>query len=119
MEWLDSVLKTLNTESGFWNPLVWILIIIVALVITYLIRSFGKTAYKKGTEQTKPFLSGNPEGDKEKSHVKASNLYWGFMESMKMIYNILTKIHTGNVGDYVMWFVVIMGIFFILIVGVF
>jgi len=118
IEW-NSFLKTFDTGSGLWNPLVWATVIVIALLIVYIIRSFGKKEYKEGTEQTKPFLSGNPEGDKEKMHVKGSNLYWGFMESMKWGFDQLTKIHTGNVSDYILWFVVIMGILFIFIVGVF
>jgi len=118
MNW-DSFIDTFDTGYGFWNPLVWLTVIIIALLVVYIIRSFGRTDYKKSTMQTKPFLSGNPEGDKESSHVKASNLYWGFMEAMKMVYNFLTKMHTGNVSDYVLWFIVIMGLFFIIIVGVF
>jgi len=116
---LGPFLNTLETESGFWNPLVWGTIILISFIIVYAIRSFGKTGYKKGTEQTKPFLSGNIEGDKDKSHVKASNLYWGFIESLRGLYNTLTKMHTGNVNDYVLWFVVIMGLFFIILAGVF
>ena len=118
MDW-STFIDTFDTGNGFWNPLVWITVIVIALLVVYIIRSFGKKDYKEGTTQTKPFLSGNPEGDKESSHVKGSNLYWGFMEAMKGPYKILTKMHTGNVSDYVLWFVVVMGLFFILIVGVF
>jgi len=115
----DLLIKTFTTGSGFWNPLVWLLIIAIAYLIVYVIRSQGQTKYKKDTEQTKPFLSGNPEVEKEKMHVKASNLYWGFMESLRGIYGSLNKMHTGNVSDYVMWFIVIMGVFLVVIVGVF
>ena len=115
--WLNPFLKTLDTESGFWNPLVWGIAIIIAFLIIYIIRGFGKKGYKKETEQTKVFLSGNPELEKEKMHVGASNVYWGFTESLKWLYNGLEKMHNGNVSDYVLWFVVIMGILFI-IVGV-
>lgn len=118
MDLIEQFLNTLNTESGFWNPIVWGTIIVIAFIIGYTIRSFGKIGYKKGTEQTKPFLSGNIEEDKEKSHIKASNLYWGFTEALKGIYISLAKMHTGNINDYVLWFVVIMGIFFIVLAGV-
>lgn len=117
--WLEPFLRTFETNSGFWNPLVWGTIIVIAFFLIYTIRSFGKTGYKKGTEQTKPFLSGNIEGDKDKMHVKASNMYWGFMEALKGVYNILTKMHTGDVRDYILWFIVIMGIFFVILAGVF
>jgi hypothetical protein len=111
-----SYFETLSTGSGLWNPLVWGVVIVIAFLIIYILRGFGKKGYKTDTEQTKVFLSGNPEYDKEKMHVKASNVYWGFLESLKWIYKVLEKMHTGNVSDYVLWFMVIMGLFFIILV---
>ena len=58
---IDTFLKSLETGSGFWNLLVLGLAIIIALLLIYIIRGFGKKEYKAGTEQTKAFLSGNPE----------------------------------------------------------
>ena len=110
-----SFLKTLWTGSGLWNPLVWGVAIVIAFLIIYILRGFGKKGCKEETEQTKVFLSGNPEYEKEKMHVKASNIYWGFMESLKWVYKVLEKMHTGNVSDYVLWFVIIMGIFFVIL----
>jgi len=115
LDQLSQLLNSLTTNSGFWNPLVWGLAIIIAFLIIYILRGYGKKDYKKGTEQAKVFLSGNPEYEKEKMHVKSSNVYWGFMESLKWLYNVLDKMHTGNVSDYILWFVVIMGIFFIIL----
>jgi hypothetical protein len=112
---LDSFLRTLWTGSGLWNPLVWGISIIIAFLIIYIIRGFGKKGYKKDTEQTKSFLSGNPEYEKEKMHVKGSNVYWGFTESLKWVYKILDNMHTGNVSDYVLWFLIITGLFFIIL----
>ena len=111
----DELLRSFETGSGFWNPLVWGTAIVIAFLIVYILRGFGKKEYKKETEQTKVFLSGNPEYEKEKMHVKGSNVYWGFMESLKWLYKGLEKMHTGNVSDYVLWFVIIMAIFFIVI----
>lgn len=114
LSFLESLWKTLWTGSGLWNPLVWGVAIVIAFLIIYILRGFGKKEYKEETEQTKVFLSGNPELEKEEMHVKASNVYWGFMESLKWVYKVLDKMHTGNVTDYVLWFIVIMGIFFII-----
>ncbi len=111
---LDQIISTFETGSGFWNPLVWLTAIVIAFLVIYILRGFGKKEYKKGTDQTQVFLSGNPEYDKEKMHVKGANLYWGFSESLKWFYNALKKFHTGNVSDYVLWFVVIMGILFLI-----
>jgi len=107
---LDMFLQTFDTGNGFWNPLVWIVAFVVIFLIVVIIRGFGNKNYKKGTGQTKAFLSGNQEYEKTQMHVKASNLYWGWTESMKWVIEGLKKMHTGNVSDYVLWFVVVMGI---------
>ena len=111
----ESFLETFETGSGLWNPLVWGLIMIIAFLVIYILRGFGKTGHKKDTEQTKVFLSGNPELEKEQMHVKASNVYWGFLESLKWVYKALDKMHTGNVSDYILWFLIIMGLLFVFI----
>jgi hypothetical protein len=106
-------LQTFDTGAGYWNPLVWALSFIIILLIAVIIRGVGNRAYKKQTGQTKVFLSGNEEYEKEQMHVKSSNLYWGWTESMQWFLIVLKKMHTGNVSDYVLWFVVIMGILFL------
>ena len=104
---------TIETGSGFWTPIVWVIAIVVAFLVMYILRMFGNKTYKKDTEQVKSFLSGNPEYSKEHMHIKASNLYWGFTQSMDGFYKILRKIHTGNASDYVLWFVIVLAIFFL------
>lgn len=112
---IEQLLKTFTTGSGVWNPLVWGFVIIIALLLVYVLRGYGKREYKENTEQTKAFLSGNPEYTKNEMHVKGKNLYWGFTESLKSFYDILEKIHNGNTSDYVLWFVIVLGILFIVI----
>jgi len=114
-ETISSFLETLSTGSGLWNPLVWGVIAIIAFFIAYILRGFGRKDFKSEKEKAKVFLSGNPELKKEDMHLKSSNVYWGFLESLKWVYNVLEKMHTGNVSDYILWFVVIMGILFIII----
>jgi len=105
---------TIVTGSGFWNPLVWVAAFIIAFLIIYIIRSFGKTTFKKETEQTKVFLSGNPEYKSDAMHVKSSNLYWGFTTTLAWLYNVFKRMHNGNVSDYILWFIIILGVFFIM-----
>lgn len=112
---LEEIVKTLQTGSGFWNPIIWIFVIIIVFLIVYIIRGFGERGYKKGTEQVKPFISGNPS---KKLHIKATNIYWGFMEGLKGYYDIAMKAHTGIINDYVLWFIGMMAILFV-IIGVF
>jgi len=105
---------TIDTGSGFWTPIIWVVAIVVAFLLMYILRMFGNKTYKKDTEQVKSFLSGNPEYPKEQMHIKASNLYWGFTTSMEGFYKLLCKMHTGNASDYVLWFVIILAIFLLI-----
>ena len=108
--------KTFDTGNGYWNPLIWGLAFLIIFLIIYILRGRGNPSYKKGTEQTKVFLSGNPEyEDKEFLHVKASNLYWGWMEATKWVINLLKKMHTGRVNDYILWFTFMIAIFMLLL----
>ena len=114
-DFLEPFFKTFSTESGLWHPLAWVIVAVVAFLIVYIIRSFGKNEYSEKTEQTKVFLSGNPEPEKDKMHVGGSNLYWGFMEMLSWVYKGLDKMHNGNVSDYILWFVIILGMFFVIL----
>ena len=98
---IDTVLIT---ESGMWSPITFLAASIILLIIVYLLRSTGTKKYKHGTEQTVPFFSGNKTPEK---NIESSNLYWGFLEAMKGYYNVLTKLHTGIVNDYVYSFVLL------------
>lgn len=104
-----------TNDITIWHPLVWIISITIAFLLFYIIRGMGQNEYKKDTEQTKVFLSGNPELEKEQMHIKAKNIYWGFTESLKWLYSVLDRMHSGNVSDYVLWFVIVLGFLFVLI----
>ena len=107
---IDMILETLKTGMGFWNPLTWITAFIIIFLIVFIFRGMGNKSYKKGTGQTQAFLSGNKEYEKHQMHVQSSNLYWGWTESLKWVIDTLKKMHTGNVSDYVLWFIVVMGL---------
>ena len=113
---LEPLLETFQTGSGFWNPVIWVVAIIVAFLIAVILRGFGKKEYKEKTGQTQAFLSGNPEYEKEQMHIKSSNIYWGFTESLKWVFDLLKKMHTGNVSDYVLWFTIVMAILFVVLI---
>lgn len=105
----------IETGSGFWDPLMWVSAAVIIFLIIYLLRTFGRKSYKKKTGQTKAFLSGNPELSEEQMHIGGTNLYWGFRETLKGYYHYLFKMHTGNISDYVLWFVVTLAVLFIII----
>ncbi|MFH1101451.1 MAG: hydrogenase [Methanobacteriota archaeon] len=103
---------TIDTGAGYWTPLIWCLILVITFLLIYILRGFGRKDYKKDTDQVKSFLSGNIEAPSEQ-HIKASNLYWGFTTSLKWLFGLLRRMHTGNASDYVLWFIIILALFFI------
>ncbi len=108
---------TLQTGAGFWNPVVWIIAFFIAMVIAWLIWITGEKDYRKGTPQTKSFLSGNEEPEKAEVHLRAGNLYWGFTEALQGYYSRLVPLHSGILNDYLLWFLGVMAIA-IVVVGV-
>jgi hypothetical protein len=111
-----TLVESLSTGTGFWNPLAWLIAVLVAAVIVYLIRQRGESGYKKGTTQTVPFISGNPEPEKEMVHVRASNLYWGYLDALKGYYNFIVPAHTGVLNDYVLWYLGTTAALFVVVV---
>jgi hypothetical protein len=116
-EIFNSLFKSLETGASAWNPLYWILAAVIVLILVVILRGFGKRDYKSKTDQTAAFLSGNPEYDQEQMHVKGSNVYWGFTETLKGFYKFLMKTHTGVTSDYILLFVIVLAVLF-LIIGV-
>ena len=94
--------QTLQTGAGAWNPLLWLLALVVALGVALAIRSRGRKDFREG-DGRKPFISGNEEPAGGAGHVPASNLYWGFLESLKGYYARVVPAHTGVPTDYVAW----------------
>ncbi len=107
---------TLSTGSGYWNPLAWFGGFVITSVIVWLIWSRGEKSYKKGTAQTAPYLSGNPEPAKGDVHIRAGNLYWGYTEALKGYYSRIVPIHTGILNDYVMWYIAVTALLIIVVV---
>lgn len=104
------------TPYGYWNPVLWLVVILIALLISYLIWIRGNRKFKGGTDQTKPFLSGYAPESFVNSRVQASNIYWGFITSLGKYYEILKKIHTGDVRDYIGWYIGVLAAMIILYV---
>jgi len=111
------MLGLLETGTGFWSAIVWVIVVLVIGSIVVYIRNKGEESYRKDTEQDKPFISGNPESTKEDSHISASHIYWGFTEALKGYYDPLVKIHTGNINDYSGW-IIIVTVIILIMVGV-
>ena len=105
----------LLTGYGVWNPLAWLVAFAAALVIVYLLWRTGESSYRKGTELERPYLSGIAEPEKGAVHIRASNLYWGFLQALKGYYEVLVPLHTGVLTDYLIWFVAVTALLLVLV----
>ena len=112
-----SMAWTLTTGSGTWTPLLWLLAFVVALGIAWAIRSRGRKDFRDGAG-LKPFISGNEEPENGGGHVPASNLYWGFLESLKGYYARVVPLHTGVPTDYVAWLLGVMALMLVVALAV-
>jgi hypothetical protein len=103
---------TLILESGysFWNPIIWLIVFVVLMVVVYFFRRQGQKGYKKDTDQAQIFLCGEEVPEAGQRHIRVGNIYWGFFETLKDYYDRVTKAHTGIINDYVLWFVAITAI---------
>jgi len=108
--------EVLSSGFGVWDPRVWLFAFIIAVVIAYLIWKMGTSSFKKGTEQGRPYLSGNPEPAKGDVHIRAGNLYWGFTEGIRGYYDRIIPIHTGNLNDYIHWYLAVMVVVLVAVV---
>ena len=103
------------TGYGLWAPVAWLAAFVAAVVVVYLLWTMGESSYRKGTEQERPYLSGNAEPEKGAVHIRASNLYWGFLQALKGYYDAIVPIHTGVLTDYMVWFVAVTAVLLVLI----
>ncbi len=94
------------TGFGVWNPLVWVAAIAAAGIFSWLLWRCGEKSYDAGTEQTKPYLSGNKEPEKGAVHIRGGNMYWGFVNALKGYYRYLIPLHSGILNDYLSWFLI-------------
>lgn len=106
----------ISTGFGFWSPLVLVGVFFVVFVVCALFCFLFRRDQARGA-QSKPFLAGHEF--KEKKVMPASSLYWGFTEALKPFYGLVQPIHTGLVGDYVSWFVVVAAVLLLAFAGVF
>lgn len=105
--------STVYTPSGVWDPLAWVLAMLLTTLLAYLIYYMGEKRCKRG-EQTQPFISGNP-AEEEKLHVSTSNLYWGFTTTLEDYYNTILRMHNGVLTDYFAYFIATLTVLFIII----
>jgi len=109
----------ITSGFGTWNPIAWTLLFIGILIVAFFVRSFGRKDYKRNTGQTKAFLSGNEEPDAPAGlHVSGDNLYWGMVHGLSAYYKRVRKWHSGDLSDYVAWFIGGLALIFVIMVWV-
>ena len=110
-------ISSVQTGYGVWDPVAWLIAFVVATIVVYLLWKTGESSYKKGTEQGRPYLSGNAEPEKGAVHIRASNLYWGYLQALKGYYDTIVPMHTGILTDYVVWFVAVTALLLVVVGG--
>lgn len=102
----------ISTGEGTWSPLIWVLAALACLILAWAIWMRGRRTYKRGTDQELPFLSGERM---ERPQVGAYHLYWGFVEALRPYLQVLRAWHSGFLGDYVGWFLVMLAVVFLIV----
>jgi len=107
----------ITSGYGAWNPIAWTLLFLGVLAVGFLVRASGRKGCKRGTGQTKVFLSGNEEPEEAGSlHVRGGHLYWGMVEGLSGYFRRVCAAHTGVLSDYAAWFVGVLGLVFVILV---
>jgi|Deesub1362B_J571_1020462.scaffolds.fasta_scaffold00111_55 hypothetical protein len=97
----------IGSGEGFWGPIVWVILALGILAMGFAVWLQGRRTYKRGTEQEEPFLSGE-KLSKGGGAVAGIHLYWGFAEALRPLLSRLVAFHSGFVGDYVGWLLVVL-----------
>lgn len=109
----------ISSGFGAWNPVAWTLLFLGILAVAFVVRATGRAGYKRGSGQTKAFLSGNEEPEaRNELHVRGANLYWGMIDGLSAYYRRIRAMHTGVFNDYAAWVVVVLAIVFVVLVWV-
>ena len=108
------VMFTIETGSGFWTPIVWVIAAVVILLLLVILRGRGRSDSKVGAEKLGLLMLDDREIKDEQKQLKNNSLFWGFVQNLSGVYSWLEKIFQSNIRDYVLWFVVILGVLFII-----
>lgn len=107
---------TLHTGYGAYNPIYFVVALVITLIIGWIIWKTGRSDYNTSKDSTAPFLSGNEEPEKEAVHIRASNLYWGYTDALSGYYKFIKPLHTGNAADYLLAYLGVTALLIIVVV---
>ncbi len=95
-------------EVGCWQPISWLLILMIALLSVTVVAISGK--YDKVSESVSPadgkydlFFGGE---ESVYSQVGGEDLFWGFKHPWRKYFSFMHDLHSGVVNDYALWAVV-------------
>lgn len=107
-------LAAIETVSGSWAPLVWLLVFLLCVLLALCIRACGRRDAGTSALAKKPFISGNDLASQEDARIGASHMYWGFTTALRRYYARMMEFHSGNLTDYILWFLVTLALFLLL-----
>ncbi len=93
--------ETLATGTGFWNPLLMLAGLALMAIIVLVLRWIGEPDVRATGRQGEPFVSGNPNEEV----MRVSGVYWGFTEALHGYYEKLRLVHSGDLRDYLFWYI--------------
>ena len=97
-------------EVGCWNPVAWLLVLLIALLAVTLVAVCGK--YDQVSENKGAALADSKYdlffGGEESvySQVGGGDLFWGFKHNWRHYFSFMHDLHSGIVNDYALWAVV-------------
>ena len=93
---------------GAWQPVSWLLILIIALLAITIVAIAGKydsVSESKVSGDTKYDLFFGGE-ESVYSQVGGEDLFWGFKHNWRGYFGFMHELHSGVVNDYALWAVV-------------
>ena len=96
-------------EVGCWQPVSWLLILMIALLAVTIVAIGGK--YDRVSESKAPAADSKYDlffGGEESvySQVGGEDLFWGFKHNWRGYFGFMHELHSGVVNDYALWAVV-------------
>ena len=96
-------------EVGIWQPVSWLLILIIALLAITIVAIAGK--YDSVSESQVAVADSKYDlffGGEESvySQVGGEDLFWGFKHNWRGYFSFMHGLHSGIVNDYSLWAIV-------------
>ena len=96
-------------EVGVWQPVSWLLILVIALLAVTIVAIAGKY---DSISEAKPAAADSKYdlffGGEESvySQVGGEDLFWGFKHNWRGYFGFMHELHSGVVNDYALWAIV-------------